>query len=495
MSLIDAIEQLKELAPKASGHLIQHKDWNTLIRVLGEYGISLSKHDQDLNALHGEVRSLDKQLARVATQLQDLDNYVDKLDQQIKPLLDNYRVTMSCNKLAYAVAEQCEITATVTDLTGHPLPAPYPWVDFITTWGRLSAHGAYNTRSRAGDHSLSVQVNAEGIATVVLRAENSEGFTQPEEEQVSAVINRQMPEIEMTVAQAIMAAATPTDNWAMQAYSVVAAEYERKDSMAMRTYADTYHARNPEWQLAPTGPSYWGTWRDYPATIIAMAKPATDRRTPDGVRGNASLQVTFRDWLWSWSHHYVEDTEEIEVVVVEELVPIFDRESPFEAFEDLFQEHYKEGGIIGRKKYMSAVKKAVGRINPGADPYKQAAKEQIRLAISAQESAEIHGSAQSGSNAMVMEAHIGHGKQSEAVQHSVHMVSQEIVESRNVQDAVNVLEGRMQAAESVGRTINANLTQINDNVRAINPLDENSLRANVQKISADIASLKANIGQ
>ena len=59
---------------------------------------------------------------------------------------------------------------------------------------------------------------------------------------------------------------------------------------------------------------------------------------------------------------------------------------------------------------------------------------------------------------------------------------------------MNVLEGRMQSAEKVGQQINSGLTLINDNVRAINPLDENSLKANVQKISADIAALKVKIG-
>ena len=107
---------------------------------------------------------------------------------------------------------------------------------------------------------------------------------------------------------------------------------------------------------------------------------------------------------------------------------------------------------------------------------------------------EVITSGKSGLEAMVMKAHIGHGKQTEVVQSSVTGIGQQVEETKGIQAAVNVLEGRMQAAERVGQTINSSLTLINDNVRAINPLDENSIKANVQKISADIAALKTQMG-
>ena len=82
-----------------------------------------------------------------------------------------------------AIGELCELTAKVTDLRGNPLSAPYPWVDFVAAWGRLRSKGGFVTRPGAGDNSLSVQVNAQGIAQVLLRAEHSEGFAEAEEEQ------------------------------------------------------------------------------------------------------------------------------------------------------------------------------------------------------------------------------------------------------------------------------------------------------------------------
>ncbi len=494
MSLQDAINQLTGLAPKQSGHLIRHDDWNNLIDVLTEYGSSLTHHDQDLAALQIQLQGLETQLSDVSVQVQTLDSRVDELEERIEPLLDNYLVTMSCSRLSYAIGELCEITAKVTDLGGNPLPAPYPWVDFIAAWGRLRSKEGFVTRTGAGDNSLSVQVNAQGIAQVLLRSEHSEGFAQTEEEQVNAVINMQVPQYQMSVAKAIMTAATPTDDQAKQAYKVVHAEYEREDSIAIRAYADTYHLRNPEWLVDTAGPNYWTMWHDYRATVIAMAKPDADPSTPDGVRGSASIQVLFRDWLWSWGLNYLQDSAAMEAGVAEDVGPAFQAEDVFGVFDERFQKNYKEYGILGRKKYMEAVKKVVENYAAGDDPHIRVAKEKIVQAIAAQESAEIYGSGKSGAGATVMQAHLGHGKQAEEVLTEVENVSQQVEETKGIEAAVNVLEGRMQATERLGSQINSGLTLINDNVRAINPLDENSIKANVQKISADIAALKSQMG-
>jgi hypothetical protein len=494
MSLQDAINQLADLAPKASGHLIRHDDWNSLIAVLSEYGASLTSQALDLSNLQDKVQDLESELNTVSTQVTDLDERLEELEQQIEPLLDNYLVTLSCSRLSYAIGELCELTAKVTDLRGNPLAAPYPWVDFVAAWGRLRSKGGFVTRAGAGDNSLSVQVNAQGIAQVLLRAEHSEGFAEAEEEQVNAVINMQVPQYQMTVAQAIMQAPTPTDNQATQAYQIIHAEYERKDSIAVRAYADTYHLRNPEWLVDTAGPSYWTMWHDYRATVLAMAKPDADPTTPDGVRGSASIQVLFRDWLWSWGRYYLQDSAEMELWVGEDLAPAFQQEDVYGAFEERFQKRYKEYGIMGRKKYMEAAKKAVEKYQAVDDPHIQVVKEQIMQAIGAQEAAEVYGSGKSGAEASMLQAHIGQGKQTEAVQSGVDNVAQQVQETQGMQDSVNVLEGRMQASERLGQQINASLTLINDNVRAINPLDENSIKANVQKISADIAALKSQMG-
>jgi len=494
MSLQDAIDKLQELVPKDAGHLIRHDDWNDLIGALSEYGTTLTSHGQALNNIQGEVDNLQIQLTDVSGQITILDNRVDDLETQISPLLDNYQVNLSCERLSYAMGELCEITATVTDLGGDPLPAPFPWIDFIAAWGSLRAQGGFNTREGAGGNSLSVQVNSQGIAKVMLRSEHSESFSETEESQVDAVVNMQVPLINMTLVEAILGASTPSEHTAQAAYKMVHAEYERKDSKTLRNYADTYHLRNPGWVVDTTTPSILNQWRDYQATVFAMARPDGDPTTPDGARGSASIQVKFRDWLWSWMGFYLDTTEETEHSIAEEFIPMFELEESYKRFDDRFQNRYKERGILGRKKYVDATRKVLDKYDPGTDPVRIEVKEQIEQAIKAQQFSEIYGGGRPGDDATVMQAHLGHGKQAQKVQHSVKQVEQQVEETKSVQDAVNVLEGRMQATERVGADISSNLVLINDNVRAINPLDENSIKANVQKISADIAALKGRIG-
>ena len=129
-----------------------------------------------------------------------------------------------------------------------------------------------------------MQVNAQGVARVLVRAEHSEGFSDDEELQIGAVLDMLVPAQSFTVAQAIMAAPTPTDSRAKAAYQVINAQYRRADSIALRSFADTYHARTPDWSLQPLKPSFTTRWRDHRATVLAFAKPDADPTTADGSR-------------------------------------------------------------------------------------------------------------------------------------------------------------------------------------------------------------------
>ena len=493
MSLQDAITQIAGLAPKSAGHLVRPQDWNTLIAALGEYGASITANTQDLVTVKATLTQVQTQLAAVAAQAQALDARVDDLEQDIQPLLNNYLVTLACDRLTYASGELSDLTAKVTNLRGQPLAAPFPWVDFVAAWP-AARRGRLQQPRGSGDNSISVQVNAQGIARVQLRAEHSEGFSETEEAQVSAVMQMQVPNANMTVAQSFMTAATPSDAPAKSAYKVLAQEYERQDSIALRAYADTYHVRTPEYTLAPILPNFWTQWRDYRATVIALAKPDADPTTPDGARGAGSIQVTFRDWLWPWNfglpgrlqaaagpgadavHATVPAAQRLRSGAAEGT----DRSGPVR--HDRPQE-VPQCGAEGDRADQS-----------GPDAAKQSARQQIKNAVQAQEAAEIYGGGKAGQGAPVMQIYVEQGKQTDNVSQQVQQVGAQVQETTGLKAAVNVLEGRMQSAEKVGQQINSGLTLINDNVRAINPLDENSLKANVQKISADIAALKVKIG-
>jgi len=157
MSLATAITDIAALAPKSAGHLIRPQDWNTLIAALGEFGVTLTAHDADVTDLKSRVTALEGSLATVSAQVTALDSRLDALETQVTPLLGQYLVTLSCERANYAMGEQCELIARVTNLSGAPLPAPFPWVDFVAAWGRLRAQAGFVTRAGASDNSLSVR--------------------------------------------------------------------------------------------------------------------------------------------------------------------------------------------------------------------------------------------------------------------------------------------------------------------------------------------------
>ena len=64
-----------------------------------------------------------------------------------------------------------------------------------------------------------------------------------------------------------------------------------------------------------------------------------------------------------------------------------------------------------------------------------------------------------------------------------------------VRQSIAVLEGRMQAAESVGVNIDQRLNLINDSVKGINVFDDSSIQFGVNKITADIELIRNQLGK
>lgn len=490
MSLATAITDIATLAPKAAGHLIRPQDWNTLIAALGEYGAALAAHDTDVADLKGRVTTLEASLAGLGAQVTAIDSRLDALEEQVQPLLGQYLVTLSCERQSYAMGELCELTARVTSLIGQPLAAPLPWVDFVAAWGRLRARPGFVTRAGASDNSLSVQVDAQGLAQVLVRAEHSEGFSEDEELEVSAMLGMQVPAENFTLAQAFMAAATPTDNRAQAAYRVVSAQYKRADAATVRAWTDTYHVRKPDWAV-PLRPGFGGRWQDHRATVLAFAKPDADPTTADGTRGAASIQITFRDWLGPWGLDFVAPTPDVVGPWVERIPPMFQQEDPLRDFEDLFGQEYGRTGLMGRKQMLRGIEAAMEQVNPGADPLRQNVKTQILAGVQAQGAAEFHGAADAPK---ALGAQFAQAQQTGTVARQLGGVASQVAQAQTLVESVNVLEGRMQAAERVGQNIQSGLTRIDDNVRSINPLSEDSLRGNMERIGAEIASIRARVG-
>ena len=492
MSLENAIRDIAALAPKSSGHLIRHTDWNALIKALGEFGKTVRAHDDELEDVRESIDDLGVQLGEVAAKVLALGSRMDDLEASIDPLLQSYVVKMSCERVNFAMGELCVLTAEVTDLRGRPITGPRPWVDFIAAWGRLRAQAGFNSRAGAADNSISVQVNTQGIARVVLRAEHSEGFSESQESQISAIMGMQVTG-GATIANAILNAATPTDTPAKRAYSVLKTEYERSDSIALRSYADTYHLRTPQWKITPAFPGFFNQWTDYRATVMAMAKPDADPTTPDGARGSASIQVTFRDWIGPWAVDYLDDDPVFVGTIVDTFVPMFELENPYAAFDGKINADIVSKGILGRRKYVDALGKAAQLINPGPQVSKQIAKSVLQQAAFAQSAVEVHGGYKAG-NAQGGSAFIGSSVLAQASNTgtlglAVQEASQAAQQVSTLSTTVELIENRLSNAETLSRDVRNGLNDIKANVNSISVMDPATLAAAVTRTNTRVEQL------
>lgn len=492
MSLQDDLNLLDTLGNKSAGHLIRHNDWNSLVGVVKDLAVAVkSIVDADLitrvGALETKVNTL------INTTIPGLDTRLQNVETSVQPLLKNYQMTLQSSRQFYAVGEICEITVQVTDLKSQFIN-PRPWVDFVCSTGKLRAAPGYAASQLGeGSTSLSVQVDANGIAKVQLSA-GPQASSAQQESQMMAVMYSKVEGEDYTVADAVMQSPTPGDTRAKKAYKQMHKEYERADSKVWRDYADQY--------------SYWGHgggWRDqgewvyHYATVLAFARPDGNSATPDGARGAASIQISFRNWVHSWGHDYVVDHDDMAVNLGKDWGPIIDVEveKPLDKIWHRVEEQIKDKGIWGRQKYWEAGQAAIINLTHNGDPMRDT-KDQVGKALAAQSASDVSqlqgavGKSQQG--APVMGAYMNQGTRTESVGKQAAQASADASSAKGLAESVSVLEGRMQSTEQLGRNIQGSLQLINENVRGINVLDETSLKGGVQKISAEIAAIKARMG-
>jgi len=498
MTLQEALTALATLMPKAAGQLIKPTDWNLLIDSVASIGGASQQYQTSNDA---RVTQLETLAAGLRTDLDGVIGQIAGVQQAVaslQPLLNQYVVTMRCDRVNYAMGEISELTAVVTDLSGNPV-AEAPWVDFVCSWGRLRPKAGFESRAGVGDNSISVRTNASGIAQVLLRTDHTEGFSEAEESQISTALTAQVPAASNTIAKTLLAASTPTEALSKSAYQALKVEYDRTDSIAMRSFVDTYFVRTPEWLSKPARPNIFGSWRDYRATVMAFAKPDADPTTPDSTRGGSTIQITFRDWISHWINDYVSDLGGIVATYTPQLTPALNL--PYQTavinIKDLVENGVRDKGIVGRVKHYDAIKLALDGITGNAQQIQ--IKDQVKNAVTMQSTNDVAQMIYSVNSTQatelpVLQAMIGVQSQSAEIGSNVQVLSQQVAAQQNVAQSVAALEGRMQSAENVGSTIGSHLTLISENVRAINAFDQTSIQSGVNKINAEIALIRDRIG-
>lgn len=287
---------------RQSGELIRATDWNGLVAAI----------DAQLAAIETRVG---ERIAALEARIGDAETRIDAVAANLEPVAElaaslraRYRrVDLRAARAAFAVGERGEIVARVTGLDGAALDlsdaSTRPWIDFVTVWGALRASPGFTSRGGASDRTVAVQVNAEGEARVLLRAEHAEAFAEEQEQEVAAVLQTSLGN--QTVAQRILAANTPGSAGVAEAYDAVASAYDRQDTEVMRNYLDAYYLRSPAQSFTYLNSIFALNWRDYHATVLAFVKPDDTPGTADGAQAAGAIRVTFRDWVYPWifSHY------------------------------------------------------------------------------------------------------------------------------------------------------------------------------------------------
>lgn len=351
---------------KVSGELIKAADWNGLLEAMEKQLDTLrSEVEERLETLEARVDTADQRLDQIEDRVVPLEALASSVRQRFR------RVDLSTSRASFAIGERGEIVARVTDLEGNPIDfsdaATRPWVDFVTVWGALKAVPGFEIRGGAGDRTVSVRVNASGEARVRLRADHADAFAEEQEDEVEAVLGATVGTgaAARSVSQVLLEAPTPTSGGVAEAFQIVAREYDRQDTFVMQSYLDAYYVRNPAQAFGRFTSVFQHSWRDYRATVHAFVKPDADPLTADGAQAVASIQVTFRDWIYPW---IIVNYLPAQVTLVEQYRNRFrgrvtgDYEASLAGVFDIINEEAVDKGLIARQRELAAAQTAIEQI-------------------------------------------------------------------------------------------------------------------------------------
>lgn len=483
MSLTSARDLAQTLDGRVPGHLITSQDWNAVASILVEYGNALIGLPDAVDAL--QLR-LDALTLRVDA-LEALAARVQQLEDQTAPLREQYRLTVSTTSETVLVGQVATLVFRATALDGSPLPSPMPWLDIVTTWGRLRPVAGFNVRANAEENALAVQFNSAGEARVQLSAQFTRGFTAETEAGFTAALAQQAGSSGMTVQQALMAASSPLDGQAQTAFQAMAARYDA--SSVTRNYADGYVDQMTAGRFAGGslgGLLQVGQWQNYRATVMAFAKPDSSAATPDPTRAVATIQVNFREWISHWSDGYVKDV----VKVSPRWKTLLDREIrrddalPF--FVGELAKRARSEGTLGHVRNLVALDEALAQVQPGDDAGLAQTRELLSGAVQMQFAA-------GGSDTKAASSYATQAQAGQQATKTARSAQASAKDAASAKQAVLLLEDRVKSAEAAGKDIVASLRTIGDGVNKINVAEVADLGSRLSTINVSLNQLASRI--
>ena len=427
LHLQNAITALGGCSEKEQGDLIKFEEWNTLISSVKIIANELKSvyirvdaveayigfeqkadytlrgrievlegfvgevsHSSDMNTLSGRVKKLEK---TDVVEQQEFDTFMsedyNEFKDSVEPLRDQYVVTLETTQENYNLGERAVLTASVKTLDGA-IPPNLPWVDFITSWGKLKSFDGFTTRLGIDGHSISVRTNSDGIAKVRISSEHQQELSDEDEAQVEGFFGTVVQSNDgKTVQQTLNDAPNASGKTAIAVYNEMREVYQRSNMVSMHRFADTYYVGNQtaRWQ---GGISFGGNWKYYRSTIVAIAKEDGDPTTPNTKSAASAIQIAFKDWVGPWIDWYFDDNVLEVGHITDVLGPRIDPDIYVTlngmkiTLEDEVQSAY---GIIHQNKILSAFGKAVDQIDISVDPeVSERAKETVIYGIGNQQS-------------------------------------------------------------------------------------------------------------
>lgn len=479
MNLNDTPAIATALGGRQPGHLIQAVDWNSVTEMLALFGTTLID-------LGGRVTTLEANVATLTTAVAALETVPERLatlEDNVGPLLENYLVKISTSAASNVVGEMAEITISVLALDGSVVAGDPPWVDLFATWGRLRASPGFTVRANAQENALSVQVNAQGIARVQLRADSTQGFEANDELQFSNMLQSQVGNKSMR--QIIFEAPTPQEAAVKGVFAQIHTAYN--SSQTTQRYLDGYAGQYAGGKFTLDRLPRSGSWEDHRTTVLAFAKPDADPRSPDPARGVASIQIDFREWITHWTGDFFDHFDDLTLPFDNLLQQQFAKDDIVQGTILGLDAFNQKTGPLGHTRNTLGMQFALSKINPGGDLVREQAKSLIDGAMKVQLAAGAGGGTDMALGyAAQAQASNTAGKQAQ-------VALAQATQAQSMKAAVDVLEGRMKASEETGRTITDSLTRIGDGVNKINVVEVADLGTRLQKINADISVLAGKI--
>jgi hypothetical protein len=361
---------------KISGELIRADDWNGLIEGIETQLTGLETR------LNGRIAALEPRLAAAEASLAAIAQSLAAVTQSLAPLQAlaaslrdrQRRIDLKATRTTFAVGERAEIVARVSDLLGAPLnlanEAARPWIDFVTVWGTLKAAPGFASVAGTGGRTVTVRVNAEGEAKVLLRAEAGEEFAEEQELEVAAVLGTKVGA--KSVAAAFLDSPTPGSTDLTAAYAAVTSAYQRADTAVVRNYIDTTYLAKPARAYTPMTKAFAINWRDEHATVLAFMKPDDNPESPDSAMAVGSIRVTFRDWVYPWiMTQFLPVQPAIVAAYKDEFGPKISKGKRMDAAAsdiwDVIEKRTKNRGILGQQREFAAAQDALSSLAV-ADP-------------------------------------------------------------------------------------------------------------------------------